>query len=183
MKGNYLISTEPRYEPCFNGYDGINRSHKNIKRSHSYLLNVLAQNKKRYQSHGVFEQESYNMALVYAIKLKSTQYCRLINMNHTNTEPKTPMELNLISHYLFYPFLFLNRVSFSSIKLRLSCLLPLQNLIFATVGRYFFFWVGLGRLNSIYGDFAVFLQGEVCKTDVLYWAEYNLEIIAYSQSR
>ena len=78
------------------------------------------------------------------------------------------MELNLISHYLFYIFLFLNRVSFSSIKLRLSCFLLLQNLNFATVGRYFFFWVGLGRLNPIYGDFAVSLQEEVCNTDVLH---------------
>ena len=75
MKRNYLISTETRYEPCFNGYDGINRSHKNIKWSYYFLLNVLAQNKKLYQPYGVFEQESYNMALVHAIKLKSTQYC------------------------------------------------------------------------------------------------------------
>ena len=36
-----------RYKPCFNGYNGIIRSHKlynrNIERSHSFLLNVLDQ--------------------------------------------------------------------------------------------------------------------------------------------
>ena len=45
VKRNYLISTEMRYKPCFNGYTGINRSHKlynrNIKRSESFLYNVL----------------------------------------------------------------------------------------------------------------------------------------------
>ena len=30
MKCNCLISTEMRYKPCFNGYNGINRSHKNL---------------------------------------------------------------------------------------------------------------------------------------------------------
>ena len=37
-----------RYKPCFNGYNGINRSHKtrninnrNIKRSQSFLYNAL----------------------------------------------------------------------------------------------------------------------------------------------
>ena len=47
MKCNCLISTEMRYKPCFNGCNGINRSlklyNRNIKRSHSSLLNVLAQ--------------------------------------------------------------------------------------------------------------------------------------------
>ena len=28
VKRNYLISTEMRYKPCFNGYNGINRIHK-----------------------------------------------------------------------------------------------------------------------------------------------------------
>ena len=27
---NYLISTEMRYTPCFNEYNGINRSHKTL---------------------------------------------------------------------------------------------------------------------------------------------------------
>ena len=27
---NYLISIEMRYKPCFNGYNGINRSHKTL---------------------------------------------------------------------------------------------------------------------------------------------------------
>ena len=30
VKGNYLISTEMRYKLCFNGYNGINRSHKTL---------------------------------------------------------------------------------------------------------------------------------------------------------
>ena len=30
MKRNNLISTEMRYKPCFNGYNGINRSHKTL---------------------------------------------------------------------------------------------------------------------------------------------------------
>ena len=41
------MSTEMRYKPCFNKYNGINRSHKlhnrNIKRRHSFLLNVLGE--------------------------------------------------------------------------------------------------------------------------------------------
>ena len=36
------------YKPCFNGYNGINRSHKtfnrNIKRYQPFLYNVLAHN-------------------------------------------------------------------------------------------------------------------------------------------
>ena len=30
MKRNNLISTEMRYKTCFNGYNGINRSHKTL---------------------------------------------------------------------------------------------------------------------------------------------------------
>ena len=30
VKRNYLISIEMRYKPCFNGYNGINRSHKTL---------------------------------------------------------------------------------------------------------------------------------------------------------
>ena len=30
LKRNYLISTEMRYKPCFNGYNEINRSHKSF---------------------------------------------------------------------------------------------------------------------------------------------------------
>ena len=30
VKRNYLVSTEMRYKPCFNGYNGINRSHKTL---------------------------------------------------------------------------------------------------------------------------------------------------------
>ena len=29
-KRDYIISTEMRYEPSFNGYNGINRSHKTL---------------------------------------------------------------------------------------------------------------------------------------------------------
>ena len=27
---DYLISTKTRYDPCFNGYNGINRSHETL---------------------------------------------------------------------------------------------------------------------------------------------------------
>ena len=30
VKRNYLIATEMLYKPCFNGYTGINRSHKTL---------------------------------------------------------------------------------------------------------------------------------------------------------
>ena len=30
VKYNYLISIEMRYKPCFNGYNGISRSHKTL---------------------------------------------------------------------------------------------------------------------------------------------------------
>ena len=45
MKCNCLISTDMRYNPCFSGYDEIDRSHKlynkNIERSQSLLYKVL----------------------------------------------------------------------------------------------------------------------------------------------
>ena len=32
----------------------------------------------------------------------STQYCGLLNLSYINSEPKCLMEINLISHYLFW---------------------------------------------------------------------------------
>ena len=69
MKRNCLISTEIRYKPCFNGYNGIIEVIKvyngNIKRSHSFLLNVLGLIKLicAFQNLHKFFKEMFNMLI------------------------------------------------------------------------------------------------------------------------
>ena len=50
VKCNCLISTEMRYKPCFNEYNGIKEViklyNRNIKRSQSFLYNVLDNTEK-----------------------------------------------------------------------------------------------------------------------------------------
>ena len=51
LKCNCLISTEMRYKPCFNGYNGINRSHETLREVIPWcneILTLLISQKQSY---------------------------------------------------------------------------------------------------------------------------------------
>ena len=126
------------------------------------------------------------------IRMMSTQCCGLYNTSQTNIEPKNLMELNLISHYLFFllscvllnrsPSLLQRKLS-SPMKCRPSFFLQLQNLNFAKTGRSFFSLERLGRLipsmgMSLYPSRGTFVRWTYYfKNCVIWFYESPLKIM------
>ena len=115
----------------------------------------------------------------------------VINISHTNTELENLMEPSLISNYLFYSCFFLKRLSLQlltqgreALQLRTLLAVLYNCKILTLLQSFVLFLLRKARTTQpIYGDVAVSFQGKICAKDIWPWDNYNLNIIAYSQSQ